>query len=77
MNPVITMKRARSMFANRQTVAEAVRDFDRDTNQTVIKTPRKRVRRPLGPTFSAWARKYFAGQTQLSPKLARIVGGAS
>lgn len=62
------MKQARKKFANRQTVSSAV--YDDETRE--LRQPRRRVRRELGTSFRAWARRALAGQS-LSPKLSAIL----
>lgn len=72
-----TIKQARTQFAGRVTVSEAVYEYNDETRCKELRTPRRRERRPLGTSFRAWARITFRGRRDLSPKLARIVGGAS
>jgi hypothetical protein len=68
------MKQARAQFAGRVTASEAV--YEHVDGRKVLKAPRRRERRPLGSCFRFWART-FRGRRDLSPKLLRIVGGAS
>lgn len=72
---MITMKGARAQYADRKTLSEAVYERDEETGKKRLVAPRKRVRRGHHLSFRVWAREYLTGE--LSPKLDRIVRGAS
>ena len=74
----ITMRAARRQFAGRGMTAPATYKTHHTAfgTEKVIDQPRERTRMPLGASFRSWARTHFAkaDASQLSPKLARIVG---
>jgi hypothetical protein len=72
---MITMKNARAQYADRKVLKEAVYEREEGSLERVLKSPRVRVRRGHHVSFRVWARAELRGE--MSPKLARIVGGVS
>ena len=70
---MITMKQARTMFANRSTVRPAKVEYDQSQGKNVLSERRVRTRNQLGTSFRAWAKAYFKTFADTSPKLKEII----